>query len=378
MGPFPRVALYHARSPTRCLGSHCLVVTRPCCCNSTLAAIPRPQGIPRRPPGQHAVPSPRSAAVHYCRASPKRPSACRPASSSTSLFRFAPWLQGIPKKAKAAVQLAVPSPSFAATHGCRAFQRRPSACRLASTFIAPLLFCHFFACTVVHPWLQGIPKKAKRLPAGPDAKLPQPDPTLLCCAFQRQRLYLFTQVRSQECVQMCKCAFLKVSSSGSGLFTQVRRSVHWSVCKRACLRVWGVAGTCSKPCFPAAPSGHPGLEGGFVWTGARQGESCVLLPAVRVRIRVWFAGLHAAFGQQLLARGCWPVAQPFSSPHICSASQRKQRMQPPAGGCAGFVVASPAAQWHQGLRRTTLCCAVTVLRCAWKQRHASPGHGAPM
>lgn len=43
-------------------------------------------------------------------------------------------------------------------------------------------------------WLQGIPRKAKRLPAGPDAKLPQPDPTLLCCAFQRQRLYLFTQV----------------------------------------------------------------------------------------------------------------------------------------------------------------------------------------
>lgn len=41
---------------------------------------------------------------------------------------------------------------------------------------------------------QGIPKKAKRLPAGPDAKLPQPDPTLLCCAFQRQRLYLFTSV----------------------------------------------------------------------------------------------------------------------------------------------------------------------------------------
>jgi peptidylprolyl isomerase domain and WD repeat-containing protein 1 len=45
---------------------------------------------------------------------------------------------------------------------------------------------------------QGIPRKAKRLPAGPDAKLPQPDPTLLCCAFQRQRLYLFTSREPAE------------------------------------------------------------------------------------------------------------------------------------------------------------------------------------
>ena len=46
--------------------------------------------------------------------------------------------------------------------------------------------------------LQGIPKRSKRLPAGPDAKLPQPDPTLLCCAYQRQRLYLFTQREPAE------------------------------------------------------------------------------------------------------------------------------------------------------------------------------------
>ncbi|EFN51411.1 hypothetical protein CHLNCDRAFT_28079, partial [Chlorella variabilis] len=36
-------------------------------------------------------------------------------------------------------------------------------------------------------------QKSKRLPVGPDTKLPQPDPTLLCCAYGKQRLYLFTQ-----------------------------------------------------------------------------------------------------------------------------------------------------------------------------------------
>lgn len=48
------------------------------------------------------------------------------------------------------------------------------------------------------PATQGIPKRSKRLPAGPDAKLQQPDPTLLCCAFQRQRLYLFSQREPAE------------------------------------------------------------------------------------------------------------------------------------------------------------------------------------
>lgn len=45
---------------------------------------------------------------------------------------------------------------------------------------------------------QGLPKKSKRLPAGVDVKLAQPDPTLLACAFQRQRLYLFTQREPEE------------------------------------------------------------------------------------------------------------------------------------------------------------------------------------
>lgn len=49
---------------------------------------------------------------------------------------------------------------------------------------------------------QGIPKKNKRLPAGPDAKIVQPDPTLLCCAFQKQRLYLFTQREPAESEDM--------------------------------------------------------------------------------------------------------------------------------------------------------------------------------
>ena len=40
---------------------------------------------------------------------------------------------------------------------------------------------------------QGIPKRSKRLPAGPDAKLAAPDPTLLCCAYGKPRLYLFTR-----------------------------------------------------------------------------------------------------------------------------------------------------------------------------------------
>lgn len=99
------------------------------------------------------------------------------------------------------------------------------------------------------PTPQGIPKRSKRLPAGPDAKLPQvllgaegrvccccrvracarpsrstaaaaaapapaantlcparfaslppaqPDPTLLCCAFQKQRLFLFSQREPTE------------------------------------------------------------------------------------------------------------------------------------------------------------------------------------
>eukprot|EP00887_Chlorella_sp_A99_P006803 scaffold2.g6803.t1 len=45
---------------------------------------------------------------------------------------------------------------------------------------------------------QGVPQRSKKMPAGPDAKLPQPDPTLLACAYKRQRLYLFTQREPQE------------------------------------------------------------------------------------------------------------------------------------------------------------------------------------
>lgn len=45
---------------------------------------------------------------------------------------------------------------------------------------------------------QGIPRKSKRLPAGPDAKHIKPDPTLICCAFQKQRLFFFTQREPAE------------------------------------------------------------------------------------------------------------------------------------------------------------------------------------
>lgn len=46
--------------------------------------------------------------------------------------------------------------------------------------------------------LQGVPRRSKKLPVAPDSKLPQPDPTLVCCAYRKQRLYLFTQREPQE------------------------------------------------------------------------------------------------------------------------------------------------------------------------------------
>ena len=43
---------------------------------------------------------------------------------------------------------------------------------------------------------QGVPKKgvktSTKLPTNADSRTPVRDPTLLCCAFQKQRLYLFT------------------------------------------------------------------------------------------------------------------------------------------------------------------------------------------
>ncbi|GAB4814723.1 hypothetical protein N2152v2_001769 [Parachlorella kessleri] len=45
---------------------------------------------------------------------------------------------------------------------------------------------------------QGVPRRSKKLPVAPDSKLPQPDPTLVCCAYRKQRLYLFTQREPQE------------------------------------------------------------------------------------------------------------------------------------------------------------------------------------
>ena len=45
---------------------------------------------------------------------------------------------------------------------------------------------------------QGAPQRSKKVLTGTDAKLVQPDPMLLCCAYKRQRLYLFTQQEPQE------------------------------------------------------------------------------------------------------------------------------------------------------------------------------------
>lgn len=43
-----------------------------------------------------------------------------------------------------------------------------------------------------------MPRRSKKLPVAPDSKLPQPDPTLVACAYRKQRLYLFTSREPQE------------------------------------------------------------------------------------------------------------------------------------------------------------------------------------
>lgn len=45
---------------------------------------------------------------------------------------------------------------------------------------------------------QGVPKKTKLRMPGPENTLPGRDPTLLCCAYGKQRLYLFTRREPAE------------------------------------------------------------------------------------------------------------------------------------------------------------------------------------
>jgi hypothetical protein len=70
---------------------------------------------------------------------------------------------------------------------CYKHAQARNLCQLAPAYLPP---CPMY--------VQGVPRRSKKLPVAPDSKLPQPDPTLVCCAYGKQRLYLFSQREPQD------------------------------------------------------------------------------------------------------------------------------------------------------------------------------------